>query len=308
MIRNLLFGQEEKAYPTMVRMPIWSRPSLTSIALSRIKISEPTVNIISERFILERGLLPCPFKPISRLALDPSEVLEVVKSEAPIDGREIVEWMQISAAENIVMQARIAEYNRLGSELIGRSGDAYIPGVVVEDLYYISQTGSDVGMQGYATVRTPRGSFNVPAPGKIPGIFRDILSWGSIPWLGIEQFIGNLLKWKSLAETPITQTVGFYMDSEGQVAPNFFAQIPPRPSLTVAVRMKFSTNTKQTIKINFRDPSDYTRVVGSKSVEIPSGESEVTYTVTAFPYVPPVVSEIQPRDRTQTKLEEYVVV
>jgi hypothetical protein len=221
----------------------------------------------------------------------------------------VVETMSVHncAAENAVLQARIAEYNRLGSELAGANGDGYIPGVVVEDIKFQSQSGATVSSQGYAIATTPRGNFNVPSLKKAPGVFKDLISWGSMSYLGAIQFNGTLLKWKSLAETPINQTVGFYMDTRGNVAPNFFVQQPTRPALTVTVTQVFSSDQSQTLKLNFRDPTDYSRIVGSKNVSIASGTSQVSYTVSAFPYVPPIVAEIQPQDSIQTKLESYTV-
>ncbi|GAI12252.1 unnamed protein product, partial [marine sediment metagenome] len=79
---------------------------------------------------------------------------------------EIVEWMQISAVENITLQARIAEYNRLGSELDARSGDPFIPGVAVSDIRFEKVLGSTVRTQGFGIAATPRGTFNVPSLGK----------------------------------------------------------------------------------------------------------------------------------------------
>jgi len=117
----------------------------------------------------------------------------------------------------------------------------------------------------------------------------------------------NLLKWKSLAETPINQAVGFYRDSAGNVAPQFFVQQPTRPALTVTVKQVFSSDTDQTLNINFRDPTNYAKVLGSKKVDIAAGTCEVTYTVTAFPYVPPLIAEIQPQDKTNTNLQQYTV-
>jgi len=49
----------------------------------------------------------------------------------------------------------------------------------------------------------------------MPGIFRDLLSWGSMSWLGSLQWVGNLLKWKELASTPIRDAIGFFMDLRG---------------------------------------------------------------------------------------------
>jgi len=42
-------------------------------------------------------------------------------------------------------------------------------------------------------------------------------------------------------------------------------------------------------------------------IDVGAGQVQVTYTVSAFPYVPPLVAEIQPQDYVQTKLDEYVV-
>jgi len=305
-----LSGQAEtpwRFYPTTLRLPVWARPLTLPRALRTFKVSELRARVISREFRLERGLMRSPYKPTFRPVLDPADILNSIRAEAPVDGREIVEWMQISAAENVVMQARIAEYNRLGSQLVGDNGDPYIPGVVVEDIKFNSETGSRIRTRGFAIATTPRGSFNVPSLGKNPGVFRDLISWGSISYVGTVQWIGSLLKWKSLAETPIRQTVGFYRDYRGNSAPNFFVQRPTRPALTVRARQRFSTDEDQTLTINFRDPTNYTRVVGSRSVDIARGESEVTYTVSAFPYVPPTIAEIQPEDDTQTKLEEFVV-
>lgn len=293
-------------YPTTISFPAWARPLAIQGALARLKITEPEVKQVSPEFTLT-GLQRSFYKPEFIIALDSREVLRRVQAEAALDGVEVVEWMRISAAENIVMQARIAEYNRLGSQQVGQSGDGYIPGVVVEDIKYVSQTGATVRSQGYATIATPRGNFNVPSLKKSPGVFRDLISWGSMSYLGAVQFTGSLLKWKSLAETPITQAVGFYMDAAGNTAPNFFVQRPPRPALSVTVRQTFSSDKDQKLKINFRDPTNYANVVGTKSVAIATGTSQVTYTVSAFPYVPPLVVEIQPEDNRQTKLEAYTV-
>jgi hypothetical protein len=296
-----------RLYPTTIRFPVWARPLSIRTALTRLSISEPKVRRISERFELERGLARSFYKPDFRPTLNPAELIESVRSEAPVDGTEIVEWMQVSGAEMAVLCARIQEYNALGSELTGNATDPYYPGLVVEDCKIRSESGSTIRSRGYGIGDTPRGSFNVPFNSKSPGVFKDLITWGSISATGSHQWNASLLKWKSLAETPISKTVGFYRDYRGNLAPQFFVQQPPRPALTVTVRQRFSSDQNQTLKLNFRDPTDYSRIVGSKSVAIASGESEVTYTVSAFPYVPPTIAEIQPEDATQIKLESYAV-
>jgi hypothetical protein len=132
-------------YPTTVRFPAWlsrfivKRPPSLSMALSSLRIGDFTVKRLSDSFTL-RGLMKSPFRPDLKVTLHPAEVVEDVRVIAPVDGSEVVEWMQISAAENIVMQARIAEYNALGSQLVGSSNDAFVPGLVVEDIKMESVT------------------------------------------------------------------------------------------------------------------------------------------------------------------------
>jgi len=312
MFRNFLDGDIKnpegvRLYPTTFRLPVWTRPLTISTALTRFRVSEPRVKLISEKFDLERGLFRSLYKPQFRPVLNPRDLLDSIKAEAAVDGVEVVEWMQLAAAENAVLSARMAEYNRLGSQLVSGSTDAYIPGLIVEDCYVQADIGSTVGSRGYAIARTPRGSFNIPRLRKAPGIFRDLITWASMYYQGAVQHCETLLKWRSLAETPIRNAVGFYSDYRGNTAPNFFVQVPTRPSLSVTVRQRFSSDKDQTLAVNFRDPTNYSRVVGSKSVAIATGTSEVTYTVSAFPYVPPTIAEIQPSDNTSTKLEEFVV-
>jgi len=223
-----------RLYPTTLRLPLWVRPLTLPRALRTFKISEPRVRVISREFIEERGLVRSLLAPTLRPTLDPARILDQIKIEKPLVSGEVVEWMQISGAENAVLMARIQEYNRLGSEMIGKSSDPWLPGLYIEDIFYPSgQTGAGIRTRGYAIARTPRGDFNVPSLSKRAGVFRDLLSWGSISSLWSHQWTGTLAKWKSLAETPIRQVVGFYKDWRGNVAPNFFVQRPTRPALTV---------------------------------------------------------------------------
>ncbi|NVM24262.1 MAG: hypothetical protein HWN68_21090, partial [Desulfobacterales bacterium] len=268
MFRNLLGANdggnpgEARVYPTTFRRPLWVRPVTLGTAISRLRVSDFKVRQISPTFERAKGLARSLYAPEFPLALRPGDLMERLRDEAPIDGVEIVEWMQISAVENIVMQARIAEYNRLGSEMLGGSNDPYIPGLVVSDIGFIKTLGSTVRSQGFAVATTPRGRFNVPSLGKLPGVFRDLISWGSISGVWSMQWLGSLLKWRSLAETPIRETVGFYSDYRGNAAPNFFVQIPTRPALSASVRQRFSSDGNQTLRVNFRDPTNYSRVVG----------------------------------------------
>jgi len=297
-------------YPTEVYLPLWYRKRilLPRVSVTRLRISDISVRRITTKFVPPRGLV----RPLLDTRLPPSlraeTYLSTIRSEAPTDGVEIVEWMHYSHADKLTLSARCQEYNRLGSQLVSDSGDPYIPGVSVEDCKYQKVKGRVVRSQGYAPVNTPRGNFDVTGPGKGVGVFRDLLTAGTISYVGSIQFSGNLLKWKSLATTPIRQTVGFFMDSRGNVAPNFFEQVPSRPKLTVTVRQKITSEDAQTLNLTFRDPADYTRILGTREVDVAEGTNELRWTMSAFPYVPPVINQTQPEDDVETSLEEYVVI
>lgn len=310
--RKLLRGENEvvpRLYPTTVpSMPLWVRPLTLPRALERITIGELKARVIDPTFVEERGLARSLLSPTIPPSLSSLRVFEKLTTEKPLITGEIVEWMQIAGAENVILQQRIEEYNRLGSEMLGNSNDPWLPGCYVEDVGYSSgQTGSGIRTRGLAVATTPRGNFNVPALSKSPGIFSDIISWGGNSYLASYQWTATILKWKSLAKTPITSAVGFYKDYRGNSAPNFFVQTPPRPSLTVTVRQAFSSSDPQSLVMNFRDPTNYARILGTRSVDVAKGDSEVSYTLSAFPYVPPVVTEIQPEDVKDTKLTSYTV-
>jgi hypothetical protein len=303
-----LLSQRERIrgfFPTEVRLPLWVRPLALEQALAGVRISDVSVRRISSEF--RPRLMASIYRPDLPVALNPRDYEETARSEAPVDGREIVEWMHISAIENMDLQARLVEYNMLGSQAVGSATDPYYPGLVVEDCKVRSEAGATIRSRGYGIADTPRGSFNVPLNAKSPGIFSDVITWSSMSAVGGIQWNATLIKWKSLAETPITQSAGFYMDYRGNAAPNFFVQKPPAPRLSVRVRQVFSSDGDQNLVISFRDPTNYSSERGTKSVAIAGGQSEVTYTVSSFPYVPPLICQVQPQDGRQTTIDSYTV-
>ena len=303
--------QQVMFFPTRFIFPLWARRKAVALrgALERLRISDVNVKRIKATFELSPGLMRPYLDVRLPVSLDASEYLPFVRREAPIDGVEVVEWMHYAYADNCTLSARCLEYNALGSQMVSGSSDPAYPGLVVEDIKYPGgQMGREVSARGYAVAETPIGRFNVRDLGKGYGIFRDLLSAGTISYTGSVQWAGSLVKWKELARTPITRSVGFFRDSRGNVLANFFEQLPTRPKLSVTVRQRFSSNKSQRIEIALRDPTDYTRVLGTRSVDVATGTSEVTYTLSSFPYVPPLLAQLSPEDNTSTSLEEYVVI
>ena len=234
--------------------------------------------------------------------MDSRELQERVSVDVPVDGTEIVEWMHYATADKAMIDARCEEYNRAGSQLVGDSDDPYIPGCSVEDINFRKERGVNVSNRGHGIVETPLGNFNVDAGGKGDGIFRNLLTWGAIPWVGYTQWVGTLLKWKELARTPIENAIGF-PSSRGLSAPQYVVLQPGRPALRVEVRQGISSSDDQRLYIVWRDPEDFTRILARDWIDIPAGSSEISYRVISFPYVPPVVYHMQPEDLKATRLD-----
>jgi len=292
------FVNGQRIYPTEVELPLWELKIASLI--SRVEIIEQSVNQISDipNFT---GLKKPSFANYLPESLNPNDYLNYISSVAPIDGRQIVEWMHRAFADNAILSARAEEYNSLGSQFVSVSNDPYIPGAHVEDVRFQSVQGSIVLSSGYGVLVTPYGNVNIPVRGKATVVFKDLLIWASIPWVENIQWLGNIIKWKSLAKTPINQTIGFPLVS-GFSAPQFIAVSPRRPTVRLHVIATFSSNENQTLTIKIRNVNDYTKVISQTSVKIPAGQSNVIFTLRGIPYASTTVWEIQPEDGKQTAL------
>jgi len=254
----------------------------------------------------KRGLANPRIFPWLRASIRSAEILPEVKSRVPIDGREVVEWMQIAAAEAAVLDGTCEDYNRLGSSLLSGSGDGYIPGVSVGNLRGTSVAGSTVISQRYGTVATPRGNFNVPVGGKATGIFSDILGWGALSYAAPVQWSLSLLQWKELASTPINNRVRF-ANLNGLVAPQFFTVGSSLPAPVNIMTLGFTSDKDQKIGMTMRNIGDYTQVLSSDELEIPAGESSMDYFIFGIPFVENFVLQLQPEDNTDAVLDSLSV-
>jgi hypothetical protein len=230
--------------------------------------------------------------------------MDAVREAAPVDGREVVEWMHYAACDNAAFDGMCEDYNRLGGKLISGSGDPYQPGVSVGDLKGVSETGSVVRSRGYGMVDTPYGRFRVPAGGKTVIAARDILGWGAIPEIGIAplQWILSLLQWLDLAKPPIRQRVRF-ASSFGMVAPNFFS-IPSTLAPVRTLRIGLTSDKPQTMVIKGRGAKgSYENVLFEDKFDVEAGENEVIYNVFGIPFVGAFTLELQPSDNTEAVLD-----
>ena len=285
-------------YPTLMKLPDWYTGE-RMVSATIIAKSVTVVGAYNEDDILES-----PLHPDAPRTLDYYKVEKWVKSKFPI-GDNVVEWMRTATACNVITTARMEEYKRAGSMLIGASDDAYIPGVSVEDISFKSELGRTVGTRGYAVVQTPRGNFNVNVPGKATGIFSDLLAWGAVLESYIQQWTAVLLKFKDLAVNP-QKKIGF-PNYRGLVAPLFIGHEARIPFPINIVEMKVTTNKSQTLQLTARDPNDYTSEFFTDKFNLSSGENVIRFHVVGIPYVGPMVIQLQPEDNTNTSLDYYKV-
>ena len=311
--RTPLFGK--KAYPTKMAIPSWDvirRPP--SIKVGPLALPSPfprpamvtnlKTDVIGDYD--ESGLCSAPSKPDAPVTLSFDEMKSYMAKIAPIEDPTIVEWMHWSAAETTICEMVAEEYKRAGCELEGVSDDPYIPGCRISDIKFKSEVGDTVARRGSGVMATPRGDLDVPVPGKITGIFEDLLCFGAITNAWLVQWIGSLLKWGELATNP--QSRIRFPSFNGLVAPQFIGHEAGAAFPTNFVTMGISTDKAQTMKVKYREPSDYTQEITSLDIDLREGRNEVSYTLFMLFYVPTMVVELIPEDMTSTILDSYSVL
>ncbi|MEM2196333.1 MAG: hypothetical protein QW290_04580 [Sulfolobales archaeon] len=265
-----------------------------SFMLQEVRLKRP-------EFDLSTGLKTSTLLPWAPTAIDSSLIRPRIAEIVPLSS-EVTEWMHWAAADMVTFDAMAEEYNRIGSQLLTNSGDAYIPGVRCGDLSGESDIGWRVRSRGYGTVRTPEGSFNVPVGGKATFAKGNILGWAALPHAYDIQWVLTLLQWRDLASAPVRSRVRF-ASSNGLVAPNFFL-IPKTLTPVRTLMIGITSNKPQKITIRGRGTEgSYERVLFEDSLNVDAGESEIICNVSSFPFVPAFTLEIQPSDNTQTVLD-----
>lgn len=267
---------------------------MMQVSVREVKLKSSTIDLVT-------GLARSTLLPWAPMAIDSSLIMPRIAEMVPLSS-DVVEWMQLAAADIATFEAMAQEYNRLGSELLTGSGDAYIPGVRAGDVRAESVSGYTVRDRGYGRVITPDGTFNVPIGGKVTFAKGNTLAWAVLTDTWWVQWYITLLYWKSLAKAPIRDRVRF-AGSYGHVAPNFFS-IPSTIAPVRTLVIGLTSDKSQNVVIKGRGVrGEYERVIFENSVKIDAGQSEVILNVFALPFVGPFTLEIQPSDNTQTVLD-----
>ena len=291
-------------FPTAMKLPGWALPVVGQKAIIVTRILKDVKNIGPYH---EEGLLNAPqFKEAGApLTLNYEEIEAWMRTHAPTEEPEVVEWMISAGACNCFLSARAEEYRRAGSEIVAVSGDPWIPGVALDSLVFRRELAKDVVDRGYGLIDTPVGSFECPVPGKATGVFPDLLSWASIVEAFIIQWTSALLKFRELVNNPSSR-IGF-INTRGLTAPLFFGHASGVPAPVNLVEMSLSSDKIQRVDLNARSTDDYTDILFSDRFALSPGENIVSLQVFGFPLVPPMVIELQPENETSTILNYYKV-
>lgn len=273
-------------------------------------ITKPRVEwdhkVLTEVFDLERGLIrPAAFGWLMKPYVVDAEARDRIAAEAPVDGREVVDWMHDCAAANAVLFGAMEEYDRLGSTLLATSNDPYIPGCALSsDFKFRGETAGLVDSRGYSVVMTPVGTFNVPNESCITIAKGNFLGWTAGTGIRgrIVQWVGTLMRWVELASKPVEERVRC-ANIAGLVAPQFF-NIPAPLALPVNSTTVVVTSDKpQTVLLRGRSPTDYASVMFDFKQDIPAGQTSILYRVIGLPRTTAHVLEVQPEKGTATVID-----
>jgi len=273
---------------------------------SKIRVEFKGVTLKSPKVDLQTGLMKPKTLFWVRNVIDSRKAYEQIASEVPVDGTEIVPWMQYASADNAVFEAMAEEYNRAGSQLLSGSGDAFVPGVRVGSLVGKSEPAIVVAQRGHGIVSTPYGEFKVPYKGKTTIATKDLLGWAAFPFSSdFRQWVLTLLQWTDLAKAPISERIRFG-SSHGLVAPNFFKVGPRAPLPFNIMKIGVTTNKPQKMQIKGRGlpgQGSVDEVLFEDEIELNEGQNEFIYYYWGFPVAPTIVLELQPEDYTETVLD-----
>jgi len=305
----MFYNFDEKignVYPTRMALPDWFG-TLSIDTFNRIKklvivAAVDEINVVgdyNENDLLNSEVYNEP------ATLDYDAVLSWANQNIPIEEPDVLEWMVEATALNAYMWARAREYARAGSLFVAASGDPYIPGVRIEDLYFTKETGNAVATKGYCVIVTPQGKFNCSVPGKRTITTKNILAWAYSLRAYIKQWLGGILKFKDIAINPSSR-IGF-VNMGGLVAPLFIGHQPSRRAFRNIVEMSITTDKAQTVTVTGRAPTDYSVSYFSFKANLREGQNVIKYKIRGLFGVPPMVIEIQPQDQTKTALDYYKV-
>jgi hypothetical protein len=250
--------------------------------------------------------LPKSFPWLTRPFVSSLEALETIKAAVPVDGVEIVGWMQNSAAVNATLYGMMEDYNRLRPRLspqalLVASGDPYIPGVAISnDFCFQSIKGEEALSRGNVILLTPTGTITMPVNSSQTIIAPNFLGWAANLNFERLQWLGALVHWQELASKPVTDRVRC-ASANGFVSPMFFDC--PGGLVRNVTTVTVTSDRPQTLIFTGLAPYDYTVKLFEFTQPIDGGQNEITYRVFGLPRATHHVLQITPENNTQTVID-----
>jgi len=274
--------------------------------IGRFTFLRPEVSVkkISPIVDLVSGItLPKAFPWFTKPYVSSLEALEMIRSAVPVDGAEIVGWMQECAAINAALYGMMEDYNRLRPRLspqalVVASGDPYIPGVAISnDFCFQSIKASEAVSRGNVILITPTGTITMPINSSQTIIGSNFLGWAVNTGFETIQWRGVLSQWQELASKPITEGVRC-ANVEGFVSPMFFDC--PGGLVRNITTVTVTSDKPQTLTFTGLAPYDYTVKMFEFNQPIEEGQTEITYRVYGLPRATHHILQITPENDTQT--------
>ena len=177
-------------------------------------------------------------------------VHSAIKKVTPSAPGEIVDWMFDSATANILTMYHAESYRDAGGDIVFKSNDAYIPGVVDVGGYSIlSQTGEVIRRQGYYVIVDSEGHrYQGRLHDRTWVPRRDALGIGM--WIGYLQWRALLLKFRKYASLPVGDA-GFIKTGPGAQIPIVSYKVDSR-YLCVPFVAKYTTITPLAVNLRIK--------------------------------------------------------
>ncbi len=239
--------------------------------------------------------------------IDTDKILPLVQKDIPVDGEEILEWMHHAFSANAAISVMQTNAMEVGSYVEGNCDDAYVPGVQVQDISYVSEPSNKITERGYAQLRSPYGIDRVPILDKLTVIKDKMLAWSAIPWVGLKQWAGALLKWVKLAANPFKGHLP-NINIGGLSSPQFFAHIPPHFGFKNIVELAIASNKNQRLVLTYRDPRNFTRDYFRVVIPLRANcIAKVRYKIRSLFGVPPFLVQAEAPDNGLFDVQYYNV-
>lgn len=300
----------QKTVNTIIEMPKWC----TADILKELLFKKPVFHISKLKFTHKS----IDFEDIvSKLTgvewldgkfqhIDGDKILEIVKKEIPVDGKEILEWMHPAFAANSAISIMSENYIDVNGLAVGRADDPYVPGLVVDDLSFIKEPASVLSENGYARLKSPYGIDRIPLFSKRTVIKQKLLAWAAHIFQGYTQWTGAIVKWLKLPVNPKKALPNIRIS--GLTAPIFLAHIPPRFGFKNVVTMEIASEKDQKVDIYYRDPRNFSVAFFKLSVPVRGNSiNRIKFKIRSLSGVPPMVVQYETPDNGLITVNSYDV-